>query len=171
MLNILIFLHLNYSQCILPQWESRNCQTGSCSSIHIKSWKFAFVMNNIFVFYFYKWRSSPAIVIFLLLCEEIHSSNWILVLLPYTFCKIFISAFVPLINLYHQWSIFTGEFPSAYEHAPGVPKQNGKQTPPAPTFSQTHTLATTPFLYSLFTRKKNALSTSSFVLDPFLKPF
>lgn len=50
-LNILILLHLNYSHCILPQWESRSCQTGSCcSSTHIKSWKFAFVMDNIFFF-------------------------------------------------------------------------------------------------------------------------
>lgn len=172
-MNILILLHLNYSHCILPQWESRSCQTGSCcSSTHIKSWKFAFVMDNIFFFfYFYKWGSSSAIVVFLLLCEEIHSSNGILVRLPYTLCKIFTSAFIPLTNWYHQWPIFTGEFLSAYEHAPGVPKQNGKQTSTAPTLSQTHTLATTPFPSSLFTGKKNALSKSSFVLDFILKPF
>lgn len=128
-------------------------------------------ITSFFFFYFYKWGSSSAIVVFLLLCEEIHSSNGILVHLPYTLCKIFTSAFIPLTNWYHQWPIFTGEFLSAYEHAPGVPKQNGKQTSTAPTLSQTHTLATTPFPSSLFTGKKNALSKSSFVLDFILKPF
>ena len=112
---MLILLHVCYSQCLLLHTVLSNTPINHHTPNHERTPHVLVVIMSSFR----KFTNDKVPQLLWSSCSYVKtttSSNHFLVHVPYTLCKNFTAAPIPLTNLQHQWPIFTGKFLLGYEH-------------------------------------------------------